>query len=59
MNITQNGQAGAIEVTPAMIEAGFRALRNSGITDDLLEADKCTVAEVHRAMFLLRGNQLG
>lgn len=49
------GQAGAeIEVTPEMIEVGFRVLCDSGIVDDPLEADKCTVAEVYRAMALLR-----
>ena len=49
-------QAGAEEgvteivVTPEMIEAGFKILQDSGLTDDLLEADKCTVAEIFRAM---------
>jgi hypothetical protein len=39
-----------IEVTPEMVEAGFLILSQSGIADDLLEADKCTVAEMYRAM---------
>jgi hypothetical protein len=34
-----------IEVTPAMIEAGYRILVASGITDDPLEADKLLVRE--------------
>ncbi|MEX2616484.1 MAG: hypothetical protein WD767_10340 [Alphaproteobacteria bacterium] len=38
-------------VTDAMVEAGFEVLQASGIADDLLTADKCTVAEVFRAMF--------
>jgi len=39
-----------IEVTPVMIEAGYRVLAESGIIDDPLEADKLTVAEIYRAM---------
>ena len=38
------------EPTPEMIEAGYRVLVASGITDDPLEADKLTVAEIYRAM---------
>lgn len=40
-----------IEVTPAMIDAGFRVLAASGITDDPLEADRLLVSEIYRAMF--------
>ena len=43
-----------IEVTPPMIEAGFRVLCSSGIADECLEADKLVVAEIYRAMALLR-----
>ena len=39
-----------IEVTPAMIDAGFRVLAASGITDDPLEADKLWLAEIYQAM---------
>lgn len=40
-----------IEVTPEMIEAGFRILSASGIADEYLEADKLVVGEIFRAMF--------
>jgi hypothetical protein len=33
-----------------MIEAGFEVLRNSGIADECLEADRLIVAEIYRAM---------
>ena len=39
-----------IEVTPEMIEAGFKVLSASGIADDYLEADKLWVADIFRAM---------
>ena len=39
-----------IEITPEMIEAGYQVLKASGITDDLLEADRETVAEIYLAM---------
>ncbi len=42
-----------IEITPAMIEAGFQALAASGLGgDDLLEADRLTVVDIFRAMYL-------
>ena len=41
-----------IEVTPEMIEAGFKVLKEAGLTDDLLEADRLTVSEIYRAMNL-------
>ena len=41
------------EVTPAMAQAGWDVLAASGVADDLLEADKLTLAEVYRAMFRL------
>ena len=43
-----------IEITPEMIEAGFKMLEAAALTDDLLEADRLTVAEIYRAMALLR-----
>jgi hypothetical protein len=43
-----------IEVTPAMIEAGYRVLEASCITDDLLEADRGTVSEIYLAMYRTR-----
>jgi hypothetical protein len=50
----QETEAGApedsIEVTPAMIEAGYQVLAASGLADDLLEADKLTVVEIYLAM---------
>ena len=42
------------EITPEMVEAGYRVLLASGITDDPLEADRLLVEEIYRAMFLLR-----
>jgi hypothetical protein len=39
-----------IEITPEMLEAGYQALRVSGLTDDLLEADRLVVVEIYRAM---------
>lgn len=40
-----------IEITPEMIEAGFKVLSASGLADDYLEADKQLVADIFRAMF--------
>ena len=37
-------------VTPAMIGAGLRVLEESGLVDDLLEADESLVAQIYRAM---------
>ena len=34
-----------------MIEAGFKVLEDSGITDDLLEADKLLVEKIFLAMW--------
>lgn len=52
------GQADAIEITPEMIEAGFKVLCNSGLADDYLAADKHTVADIFRAMLSLRRGSL-
>ena len=41
----------SVEVTPEMIEAGFRVLEKSGIADVYLEADKVLVAEIFETMF--------
>ena len=43
-----------VEITPEMIEAGFRVLKDSGITDEPLEADRLTVEEIYMAMQLAR-----
>jgi len=43
-------KADEIEITPEMIEAGYLVLRNSCLTDDLLEADRLTVVEIFQAM---------
>jgi hypothetical protein len=43
-------KATKIEITPEMVEAGFRVLCNSGIADEYLEADKGTVVEIFLAM---------
>ena len=63
--IGQPGQAGdtdtgvpQIEVTPEMVEAGFKVLKASGLADDLLVADKCMVADIYRAMLVLRPSGL-
>ena len=55
----RGGGEGEVEITSQMIEVGFQVLRDSEIADDLLEADKCMVAEVYRAMFVLRVSQSG
>ncbi len=49
-------QAGApeIEISPQMVEAGFRVLQASGLGDVILKEDKCTVAGVYRAMLSAR-----
>ena len=39
-----------IELTAEMIEGGFQVLRASAMSDDLLEADRQTVADIYRAM---------
>lgn len=39
-----------IEVTEEMIQAGMAALKNSGIADEYLEADRLLVVEIFRAM---------
>ena len=38
------------DVTPAMVEAGFKALLNSGLADEYLEADKESLIAIYRAM---------
>ena len=45
------------EVTPEMEEAGFRALEDSGITDECLESDRLLVAEIYRAMLAVAVSQ--
>ena len=47
-----------IQVTPEMMEAGFRVLVKSGIADDPLEADKLWLAEIYQAMEEQRRQQL-
>jgi hypothetical protein len=44
------GEATEIEITLAMIQAGFLALCNSGIADEILEADRVLVAQIFQAM---------
>lgn len=45
-------QAGADpEITPEMIEAGFRVLCSSGIADEYSRADKTLVAEIFVSMW--------
>jgi hypothetical protein len=39
-----------IEVTSAMLGAGFAVLERSGIADDYLEGDKLLLADIYRAM---------
>lgn len=43
-----------IEITPGMIEAGYRVFCNSGRVDDCLEADKLLVERIYRAMLACR-----
>ena len=40
-----------IEVTPEMLEAGFRVLSASGLADEYLEADKLVLSEIFQAMW--------
>ena len=46
-----------IEITPKMIEAGYRVLVASGITDAQIEADKLVVAEIFQAMAAAQGSE--
>lgn len=39
-----------VEVTPAMMAAGRRVRVESGLVDDLLEADSLVLAQIYRAM---------
>jgi hypothetical protein len=41
-----------IEITPEMVEAGYRVFVAAPVTDDPLEADKLLVSEIYRAMRL-------
>jgi hypothetical protein len=51
-NVPEHTKAGliAVEVSDAMIEAGFEVLAHSGIADDYSGADKLLVADIYRAM---------
>jgi hypothetical protein len=40
----------AADLTEAMVEAGFEALKNSYIKDECLESDKLLVVEIYLAM---------
>ena len=51
---TRGRQAGDIEVTEAMQNAGFSILKESGISEAYHEGDKLLLAEIYRAMFVLR-----
>lgn len=44
------GEKDEIEVTEEMMEAGWKVLLESGITDAQVEADKLVLAEIYRAM---------
>ena len=46
--------AGETEVTPEMIEAGYRVLCESGISDDPLEADTLLVEKIYLTMHAAR-----
>jgi hypothetical protein len=45
-----------IEITPAMIQAGWEVLAASGISNDPLEADRLVVEEIFLAMYRRRIN---
>lgn len=45
-----NAGSPQIEITPAMLDAGFDVLKKSYIADEYLAADKLLVAEIFRAM---------
>jgi hypothetical protein len=42
----------SLQITPEMIEAGFRVLCNSGIADEYSRADRTLVAQIFLAMLL-------
>ena len=52
------GEATEIEITPAMIQAVFLALCNSGIADEILEADRVLVAQIFQAMVLAQRQEV-
>ncbi len=54
MNAKDSGQAGAIEITPQLIEDAYLVLCSSGITGTYLEADKEGLRDIFHAMFLER-----
>lgn len=55
-----DGQAGAeIEITPAMIEAGYRVLCASGVAEEPLPSDRLVVEEMYRAMASVARGQFG
>jgi len=41
-----------VKITPAMIEVGYQVLKDSAITDELLEADRLLVEQIFQAMYL-------
>jgi hypothetical protein len=47
-----------IDITPAMVAAGFRVLANSGLVDECLEADTLFLEKIYREMYAAsrRGN---
>ena len=49
----------SVEVTPEMIEAGFKVLAASGIADDYSGADRLLVDDIYRAMYLARPAPVG
>ena len=51
--MAQEGAKADLEVTPQMVEAGYRALAAAGLTDEPLEADRLVVVEIYRAMAAL------
>ena len=56
-HIKQDDPTMKLILTPAMVEAGFRILSESGIADAYSGADRLLVAEIYRAMFaVLRGS---
>lgn len=49
-NATEAEREADVDITPEMIEAGFKVFARSGLVDEPLEADKLFLAEIYRAM---------
>ncbi len=46
-----------VEITPQMLDAGFRVLCNSGIADEYSRADRSLVGQIFEAMYRVQQDQ--